>query len=159
MTEKFFRILICTTTQHTSEIPVISPDELPFFQTGGREPIEPTKFEEIFTVLTLIFVIGTMAAIVIYWIVNLLYDGHDIRIFVVSKRTNLYKTYHWKRGTGTEEHYVVYAKYPNSDRIHTLACDGYIYRKLHANKGYNVTVRFMWIEKVHREKLRSKKKK
>lgn len=87
-----------------------------------------------------------------------IYKGSEIRIFVVRKRKNLYKTYHWKYGTGTEEHYVVYAKYPNSDKVHTLACDGYIYRKLRANKGYNVTVRFMWITKVHREKLKSKKK-
>lgn len=88
-----------------------------------------------------------------------IYKGSEIRIFVVRKRTNVYQMYSRQHGSYTQEHYVVHAKYPNSDRIHTLACDGYIYRKLHANKGYNVTVKFMWIKKVHREKLRSKKKK
>lgn len=87
-----------------------------------------------------------------------IYKGSDVRIFVVRKRTNVYQMYDWRHGAYTQEHYVVYAKYPDSDKVHTLACDGYIYRKLHANKGYNVTVKFMWIKKVHREKLRSKKK-
>lgn len=87
-----------------------------------------------------------------------IYKGSEIRIFVVRKRTNVYKMYSREHGSYNTEHYVVYAKYPNSDKVHTLACDGYIYRKLRANKGYNVTVRFMWITKVHREKFKSKKK-
>lgn len=87
-----------------------------------------------------------------------IYKGSEVRIFVVRKRINVYQMYDWRHGAYTQEHYVVYAKYPNSDRIHTLACDGYIYRKLRAGRGYNVTVKFMWIKKVNREKLRSKKK-
>ncbi|MCM1022432.1 MAG: hypothetical protein NC395_00035 [Prevotella sp.] len=69
----------------------------------------------------------------------------------------MYQMYSREHGSYTTEHYVVYAKYPGSEKIHTLACDGYIYRKLSAGKGYNVTVRFMWIKKMHREKFRSKK--
>lgn len=87
-----------------------------------------------------------------------IYKGREIRIFVVRKRTNYYKGYDWKGGEYTTEHYVVYAKYPNSDKIHTLGCYGNVYRKLRANKGYNVTVKFMWIKEVHREKFKSKKK-
>lgn len=86
------------------------------------------------------------------------YKGRDMRIFVVRKRINLYKMYSRQHGSYNVEHYVVYAKYPDSDKIHTLACDGSIYRKLSVNKGHNVTVRFMWIKKVHREKLKSKRK-
>ena len=108
-------------------------------------------------VLVLIFFI-LIGVVFIYCVIYFFYKGRETRIFVVRKRKNLYKTYHWKHGTGTEEHYVVYAKYPNSDKVHTLVCDGYIYRKFRANKGYNVTVKLMWITKVHREKFKSKKK-
>lgn len=117
-----------------------------------------TGFEKVFNVITFIFAVSSVVAMAIYLIVEFFYDGREVRIFVVRKRKNLYKTYHWKYGTGTEEHYVVYAKYPNSDKVHTLGCDGYTYRKLRANKGYNVTVKLMRITKVHREKLKSKKK-
>lgn len=105
-----------------------------------------------------IIIFAFIGVFLIYCIIYFFYKGRETRIFVVRKRKNLYKTYHWKHGTGTEEHYVVYAKYPNSDKVHTLGCDGYTYRKLRANKGYNVTVKLMWITKVHREKLKSKKK-
>lgn len=88
-----------------------------------------------------------------------IYKGSEIRIFVVRKRTNVYQMYSRQHGSYNTEHYVVHAKYPDSDKIHTLACDGYIYRKLREGRGYNITVRFMWIKKVHREELRSKKKK
>lgn len=151
MTEKIFGILICTVMQSTSELPLYQP-------SGGRVPIEHTKLEEIIETVLGVIVFTLIGVYLIYTIIFFFYKGREVRIFVVHKRKNLYKTYHWKRGTGTEEHYVVYAKYPNSNRVHTLACDGCIYRKLHVNKGYNVTVKLMWIEKVHREKLRSKKK-
>ena len=110
--------------------------------------------EAILSLIIFIFI----GVFIIYCIVYIFYKGREVRIFVVQKRKNLYKTYHRKHGTGTEEHYVVYAKYPNSDKIHTLGCYGYIYQKLSVNKGYNVTVKLMWITKVHREKFKSKKK-
>lgn len=152
MTEKFFGILICEVMQRTSELPLYQPSG------GGRTPIEHTRLEEIIETVLCVIVITFICVYLVYTIIFFFYKGREVRIFVVRKRKNLYKTYHWKHGTGTEEHYVVYAKYPNSNRVHTLACDGDIYRKLSVNKGYNVTVKLMWIKKVHREKLKSKKK-
>ena len=101
-------------------------------------------------------VLGAGVGCLIY--ICFFYKGREIRIFVVRKRINLYKVYSREHGSYNVEHYVVYAKYPDSDKIHTLGCDGYIYRKLSANRGHTVTVRLMHITKVHREKLRSKKK-
>lgn len=115
--------------------------------------------EFIFDIVIIVIVgavLGSGIVLLIYF--GFFYKGCDIRIFVVSKRINLYKMYSREHGSYTTEHYVVYAKYPDSDKIHTLGCDGYIYRKLSANKGYNVTVRFMRIKKVHREMFKGKKK-
>lgn len=115
-------------------------------------------FDSVAEAVFVLIIFILLCVLFIYCVLCFCYKGRETRIFVVRKRKNLYKTYHWKHGTGTEEHYVVYAKYPNSDKVHTLACNGYVYRKLRANKGYNVTVKLMWITKVHREKLKSKKK-
>lgn len=149
MTEKIIGYAMSTAVRHWH---ICCASRIHF---GGDDE---TSFDKAFAVLTFIFIVVSMAALLIYIIAEFFYGGRDMRIFVVRKRKNLYKTYHWKYGTGTEAHYVVYAKYPNSDKIHTLACDGYTYRKLRENKGYNVTVKLMWIKKVHREKLKSKKK-
>ena len=119
---------------------------------------EQSLFEKIMETVLGAIILTLIGVFLVYFIIYIFYKGRETRIFVVRKRKNLYKTYHWKHGTGTEEHYVVYAKYPNSDKIHTLGCDGYIYQKLSANKRYNVTVKLMWITKVHREKFKSKKK-
>lgn len=121
----------------------------------GESPVkEPAGHILLITVVSA--VLGTGLGGIIYAV--FIYKGSEIRIFVVRKRTNVYQMYSRQYGSYNTEHYVVYAKYPDSDKIHTLACDGYIYRRLHENKGYNVTVRFLWIKKIHREKLRSKKK-
>lgn len=120
---------------------------------------EQSLLEKIIETILGVIMLTLIGAFLIYFIIYIFYKGREVRIFVVRKRKNLYKTYSRRHGTGTQEHYVVYAKYQNSDKIHTLGCDGYIYQKLSAGNGYNVTVKLMWIKKVHREKLKSKKNK
>lgn len=119
---------------------------------------EQSLFEKITDTVMTAIIFTLFGVYLIYLIICIFYKGRKIRIFVVRKRVNSYKVYS-KYGTGIEEHCVVYAKYPNSDKIHTLSCDGNIYSCLHENKRYTVTVKLMRIKKVHREKFKSKKKK
>lgn len=118
---------------------------------------EPSSFEKIINTVMTVGCFIFMGAFLIYIATLTFCKGREKRIFIVRKRVNTYKVYS-KYGSGFEEHCVVYAKYPNSDKIHTLNCDYEIFQKLREGKSYTVTVKIMRIVKLHREKLRSKKK-
>lgn len=118
---------------------------------------EPSSFEKIMNTVLTVGCFILMGAFLIYLTALIFFRGREKRIFVVRKRVTTYKVYS-KYGSGFEEHCVVYAKYPNSDKIHTLNCDYEIFRRLREDKSYTVTIKIMRIVKLHREKLKSKKK-